>query len=305
MKKRNDLLLLNIDLKSFEGEGGATGGATGGEGGVATTPTKAVEGKAPEILYGKQDNQDGATDGDPSGGDLQSDPSAEFEGLIKGQYKEQFEARIQSIIDKRFKAAKETEGKLNQQDPIIRLLMDKYEVNTEADLFAKVESETIEELAYKANMDVDTYKEFRDSKFKADLYDKHQNSEDWKAQADEKVAKWFQDADALKVEYPDFDLKTYADSEPEFVKLLEAGIPVKKAYEVLNIDNIKANSASTAAKQAQSNTIKSIQANGHRPSEAAAQSTNGTIIKSSVSNLNKVDRAEIAKRAQRGDKISF
>lgn len=303
MRKENDLVLLNISLSSFEGEGG--GGATGGESGVAPTGEAQKASKEPVVVYGKQDDADpeGQPNADVKATDNQQlDPSVEFDSLIKGQYKEQFEARIQSIIDKRFKAAKETESKLNQVAPIVQLMMDKYGVNTEAEAMQAYEAEALEEMAYKNNMDVDTYRDYRETKIKAQLYDQHNSQQDWQEQVNQKVAGWFKEAaETMKDEYPEFDFKTYVNEDPEFIKLLEAGFPVKQSYEMLNIDNLKAK----AAQQAQSNAMKSIQANGGRPKEAAAQANSNTIVKSSVGSLTREDRARIAKEVQSGKTIKF
>lgn len=306
MKK--ELLLLDINLKSFDGEGGV---GTSGDGGVATTQAVSqpsvqnAKAEKPTVLYGIQDDLgDGQTSTEPNmntQGDQQLDPSAEFESLIKGQYKDQFDARIQSIIDKRFKSVKETESKLGELNPIVELLMEKYEATDMNDLRSKFEAETLEELAYKKNMDLDTYRDYREAKQLADQMKQYQHNTDIQAQIDAKVAEWYKQGDALKAEYPDFDFKEYANSEPEFLNLLQANIPVKKAYELLNLDNLKAQ----AAKQAQDNTVKSIQAKGHRPTEAAATSRNAPVIKSDVRSLTKEDRAEIARKVQAGETVKF
>lgn len=298
MRKENDLLLLSINLASFEGEGGGgEGTGTSGESGVAST--KAAK---QQVLYGIQDDM--GTEGQPIQSKESSntpDPSAKFEELIKGEYKDAFDKRVQSILDRRFKDHKSLEGQVNEYSPVIQLLMEKYEAKDMNELRAKFDSEVMEELAYKKNMDVDTYREFRESKELADKYKEHVTSIDEQQQIDQRVASWYEQADQLKADYPDFDFRSYVQDQPEFVKLLNAGVPVKQAYELMNLDNIKQN----AAKQAQDNTIRSIQANGARPKEAAVQANNGAVIKSSVSSFDKNDRAEIARRVQRGETIKL
>lgn len=284
------LILLDISLKSFDGEGGVP---TSGEGGVATT-TAAEQ----PVIYGKQSEGDGQSH---STADANPDPAMEFDSLIKGQYKDQFDSRIQQIIDRRFKSTKETETKLSELSPIAELLQEKYGVKDVKELKSVLEGEVLEELAYKNGMDVDTYREFRENKMKAQLYEEHVNNQDWQEQVNQKVAGWYQQAESMKETYPDFDFQTYANENEEFIKLLNSGLNVKMAYEVLNIDNLKAN----AAKQAQENTLKTIKANGNRPREAAASNGNSPIVKADVRNLDRRDRAEIAKRAAAGEKIEF
>lgn len=57
------------------------------------------------------------------------DPEAEFEKLIKGQYKQQYDARVQETIRKRLKGSKETVEKLQSLQPMLEMLAKKYGVD--------------------------------------------------------------------------------------------------------------------------------------------------------------------------------
>lgn len=126
------------------------------------------------------------------------------------------------------------------------------------------------------------------------------STQDEEQKINQRVKGWYDEAETVKKNYPDFDLRTWAQDD-NFMKLLKSGVGVKAAYEVCNIENIKA----TTAKAAETNITKNIQAKGSRPSENGTNKTPGVIIKNDVSKLSKQDRAEIARRAAMGEEIKF
>ena len=63
--------------------------------------------------------------------------------------------------------------------------------------------------------------------------------------------------------------------------------------------------AQTAAINAEKNTVAKIKNKSSRPAENGTSSSSSAIVKSDVSNLTKADRAEIARRAAKGEIISF
>ena len=87
--------------------------------------------------------------------------------------------------------------------------------------------------------------------------------------------------------------------------MLKAGVPVKLAYEVRHMDEIKAGVAQNTAKQTEKQVVESIRAKGSRPSENGTSSQSGFTVKDDVSKWSKKDRAEIAKRVARGETIKL
>ena len=104
----------------------------------------------------------------------------------------------------------------------------------------------------------------------------------------------------MKADYPDFDLKTEALNK-NFIDLLSRGIEMRTAYEVTHLSDIKNKVAQTT----QNAVTKTIQATGQRPSENGVSAQSGLVVKSNVKQLTKADRAEIARRVQRGEQIMF
>ena len=107
-----------------------------------------------------------------------------------------------------------------------------------------------------------------------------------------------QEAEEVRGVYPDFDLRVQC-ADPKFLSMLRAGVPVRHAYEVLHLDDIKGGVAQATAQRTEKQVVDGIRAKGARPTE------NGVTIKSDVHQLSKADRAEIAKRAARGEQILF
>ena len=77
---------------------------------------------------------------------------------------------------------------------------------------------------------------------------------------------------------------------------------MKHAYEVIHMDDIKMGVA-TATQQA---VAADVRANGMRPSENGAAQVNGVVTgKVNPSKMSKADRADMIRRAQRGETITL
>ena len=114
------------------------------------------------------------------------------------------------------------------------------------------------------------------------------------------VGQWKQQAEETKKWYSDFDIKKELEN-PEFCRLLKLGVGMKTAYEVLNIDSILDKNSKNAEKMV----VDSIRLKGNRPVENGSEDAGGIILSSNISKLNKKQRAELAKRAAKGERISF
>jgi len=108
------------------------------------------------------------------------------------------------------------------------------------------------------------------------------------------------EADELKKLYPDFDVETELEN-PVFVSLVNQGLSMKTAYEAIHLDEIKTKGAEEAGKKA----ILGYKKNALRPEENGISLRLGGILKSGVHSLSKKDRAELAKRARKGEIITF
>ena len=103
-----------------------------------------------------------------------------------------------------------------------------------------------------------------------------------------------------KEAYPDFDFEKEIKN-PEFTRLLKLGVSVKNAYEVVNIDAILEKNTKVAEKKV----VDSIRLKGNRPVENGSEGAAGILLSGNASKLSRKERAELAKRAAKGERISL
>ncbi len=108
----------------------------------------------------------------------------------------------------------------------------------------------------------------------------------------------------VKEVYPTFDLEKEAGN-PEFTGLLKRGVPMKKAFEVLHMDELMQGAMQYTAAKVQQTTARNIQARQARPDEGAAAKAAPVTAKTDVKKLTKADRERIAQEVMRGKVITF
>lgn len=274
-----------------------------------------------EILYGKieegaenhEDEPIGDTEPADGEGDLEGEPgekdskdlSEEFESRIKGDLKPYFDNKVQNIVNKRFKETKALEERLERIEPVMDLLREKYNAKDIDGLLENLENEAYEELAYREGMDPEQYKRMKQLERENEQFKIRMNTEETELQMQKRVKAWYDEADNLKQsQYPDFNLQE-ASKNPEFLKMLQAGVSVKAAYEAAFFEQILNNKMAETAKKAKSNTVETIRSKKNRIPENGIRKGTGVIVKSDPSSLTSEDRAEIAKRVARGEEIKF
>ena len=313
MKFKNFIPMLSLQIFA-EGAGGAAAGA--GDGGTAEGQGVTEAAALPQtkgaksnplanVKYGIQEEAAPAAEVQQT---ATPDREAEFEKLIKGEYKDQYDARVQDTIQKRLKGSKETVDKYNALTPTLELLAKKYGVDA-ADIEAlnkaiQEDDSYYEEEALEKGLTVQQLKEIRKmERENADLKAKMEESQR-QEQGKKLYAAWMQQAEAAKMVYPSFDMKAEMNN-PKFVDLLRSNIDVRTAYEVLHKDEIIPAAMQFTAQAMESKIAKKIASNGARPTENGMSSQSAAVVKSDVSQLSKADRAEIIRRVQRGEKIRF
>lgn len=327
--------LLDVNLRLFDGAaaGGAAGtgtagtgegGATAGSEGTSTQATAEFSkkngsshrsgrstGDLSNVIYGKQPETSpdagGKTDVSTTSDSLEQ-KRQNFEKLISGEYKDMFTERTQAIIDNRFKQTKTLEGQIAAQQPVINMLMDRYGIS-DGDL-GKLTKALENDDAYweagaeEAGLTVEQYKMVQKLQRENAELTRSMRMRQGAEQANRQVAEWNRQANEVKNIYPGFDFRTELGNR-DFVQMLKNGIPVQKAYEISHFDEIMNGAAQTAAKNAEKNTVEKIKRKSSRPAENGTSSSSSAIVKSDVHNLTRADRAEIAKRAARGEHIAF
>ena len=301
-----------LSLQLFaEGAGAGDGGTAQGQGvteAAALPQTKGVKSNPlADVKYGIQEDSAPAAEVQPETV-APPDRNAEFEKLIKGEYKDLYDARVQDTIQKRLKGQKETVDKYNALTPTLEILARKYGVDA-ADIEAlnkaiEEDNSFYEEEALQKGLSVQQLKEIRKmERENADLKAQMQEQQT-KENANKLYASWMQQADEAKKVYPTFDLRAEMNN-PRFVDLLRSNIDVRTAYEVLHKDEIIPAAMQFTAKTVEQKLTNKIIAGGARPTENGMSSQGAAVVKSDVSQLSKADRAEIIRRVQRGEKIRF
>ena len=304
MKFKSFIPMLSLQLFA---EGAGDGGTAEGQGATAgvASQQKAVSNPLADVKYGIQEDA-------ASIAGVQNtavvDRNAEFERLIKGEYKDLYDARMQDTIQKRLKSSKETVDKYNALTPTLEMLAQKYGVDIgDIDSLNKAIQEDdsyYEEEALEKGISVQQLKEIRKME-RENAALKAQMEEAQRQENGKKLyATWMQQAEEAKKVYPSFDIQTEM-SNPKFVDLLRSNIDVRTAYEVLHKDDIIRGAMQFTAQTVESKIAKKVASNGARPSENGMSSQSAAVVKSDVSQLSKADRAEIIRRVQRGEKIRF
>ena len=294
MENKN-LFLMTLDLQLFAEGAGSGDGGTGSEGATGETGTAAV-------------SQTQITDADGTTA-TNIDREAEFEKLIKGEYKDLYDARMQDTIKNRLKGQKETVEKYEALAPTLETLAKKYGVDA-SDINAlnkaiEEDDAYYEEEALEKGISVEQLKEFKKMEKENIELKKLQEEQKSREAAEKKVAGWMEESKQVKAIYPQFDLKSEMQN-PKFIDLLRVpGVDVRTAYELTHKDEIIAGAMQFTAKAVEKKIADKIAANGARPTENGLNSQSASLTKSDVSQLSKADILDIQRRVARGEKISF
>ena len=305
-----------LSLQFFAEGAGSGDGGTGAEGATGEGVTAAGSQKKgaksnplANVVYGIQPTETTASGVESSAAKVTEtataeDRNAKFEELIKGEYKDLYDARMQDTIQKRLKGTKETVEKYNALAPTLEMLGKKYGVDVgdiEALNRAIEEDDTYYEAeALEKGITVEHLKELRRLQKENAEFKRMREKE----AEDQRYAGWLDQAKNLTSVYPSFNLDVEL-ANPQFSALLNSNVDMRTAYEVVHKDDIITAAMQFAVKQAEQKLANKVIANRTRPSENGNSSQGATVAKSNVSQLTKADRAEVMRRVANGEKISF
>lgn len=310
MKSESFIPMLSLQVFADGGTsagGAGDGGTAQGQGvtaGAASQQKGAKSNPLAGVKYGIQESAPAA--------EVQSttapDPNAEFDRLIKGQYKAQYDAKVQDTIQKRLKGTKETVDKFTALQPTIEILARKYGVDA-GDIEAlnkaiEDDDSYFEQEAVELGMSVKQLKELRAAQRENVNLRRQIQEQKNQENAEKTYFTWLQQAEETKKVYPGFDLNAEMEND-NFMDLLKSNINVRTAYEVLHMNEIIPAAMQFSAKTVESNLVKKIASGASRPAENGMNSGSAAVVKSDVSQLTKADRQEIIRRVARGEKIRF
>ena len=287
------MLPLNLQLFADGGDGGSAGSAPaaagqgegGGEAAVAVSEGLAAA---------------------PSSAPLTEQQREEmFRALIKGEYKDLYEREIRRLLQNRFRHSDAKLRRLDALSPLLDRLCARYGVDF-GDVEGLRRALDAEDAQEAMPRPAEGHSEAAEA---ADETDAAFSAGDARGDQQEDVsgaivAAWLAQADALRETVPDFDFSRESANE-DFARLLAAGLPVETAYEIVHRDELLESGMRYAARETERRLLGALAARGGRPGENALSSGSAALVKSDPRSMTKAERREIARRAMRGEKITF
>ena len=274
-----------LNLRMFDGEGG-------GEGSAAT----GAEAAAPETTEGQKAEQ------------TPEEREKAFNDMINGDFRDLFDARMQKAIKERVGEVKQLQRQLQQQNDVIGLVAKKYGISTDkmGDIREALESDDVfwEEAAADQGMTVDSYKKMVKLEAENEALHKAREEAERKNQKDAVFQKWDREAEELKRMYPQFDLQSEIQDK-RFLDLMGAGIDMRTIYETLHHDEILPALMQQTAKAATKQQAAAARSGQMRPAENGMSSRPAAQTVKDPAKMTKEERQEYARRAARGEIITF
>ncbi len=270
-----------LNLRMFDGEGSAATGA---------------EAAAPETTEGQQAEQ------------TPEEREKAFNDMINGDFRDLFDARMQKAIKERVGEVKQLQQQLQQQNDVIGLVAKKYGISTDkmGDIREALESDDVfwEEAAADQGMTVDSYKKMVKLEAENEALHKAREEAERKNQKDAVFQKWDREAEELKRMYPQFDLQSEIQDK-RFLDLMGAGIDMRTIYETLHHDEILPALMQQTAKAATKQQAAAARSGQMRPAENGMSSRPAAQTVKDPAKMTKEERQEYARRAARGEIITF
>ena len=302
---------INLQMFAEGSDGGAGATAAAANAGVAAPQTETGVNPLADVIYGKQaDVSDAGTQTQESAKTEPAAPDrkAEFEKLIKGDYKEEYGKRVEETVRSRIKPYQSKVDRYNELQPMLEMLAGKYGVkadDVEALNKAIAEDDAFyEKEAYEKGVSVEQLKAYKKMERENTALRRVNEERDAREQGAKQYAAWTQQAEAAKAVYPSLDLRTEVQS-PDFIRLLRAGVDVRTAFEVLHKDEIIPAAMQYTAKAVEKQVTDKIAAMGARPAENGLGASGAAVVKSDVSKLTDADMDEIIRRVAGGERIVF
>lgn len=231
---------------------------------------------------------------------------------FKNDFKAEFDAEVQGMIKKRFKSAKENEEAAREYRENTGRIFDALAVNYNLDpedfdgILRAVETDNsfLEAEALKRGVPVEELKHTRTIERENARYRAEREAYVQEQAAEEKYRQWLFEEQDAKNFYPTLDLREEIKS-PEFYRLLESGVDVKTAFEVVHKDDIIAAGMQYAVRKTAANVQLETEKNSRRPRENGLSSPAAVKTQTDVSKLSRKEINDYIERARQGEKITF
>lgn len=235
------------------------------------------------------------------------DRDAEFDALIKGDYKDQFESRMKKNIDRRFKSAQKTEAALADANKIIEQMKMQYGVFTNEELSAALERDTdiIKRRAAENGLTEDQQRRMDRLEYDSRAHAEAQRQQEEEARTQQTLLKWRQEEEAMRNTFPDFSLDEESGNE-QFMQLLSSGVSMDAAYKCVHMDEIIGGTLQYAVAKTKEKVTNDIRARGLRPQENGAQgSVAARVVKKDPSTWTDKEMDDVIRRVRSGELITL
>lgn len=292
----------HLSLQLFADGAGAGAAAAG-------TATGAETGSTGQPATGNN-NAEGAA-GSTTGAENTAEQSQveTFDDLIKGRYKQDFDAKVQSIINKRFKGAREAEASMNKLSQGISALGTYYGLDAESpDFLDKLNSRIMddeklyEKEAAESGMNVNDVKRIRRMEMENKALKLQSRRDAEERQMQEFYSGVIKQVPDVQKVYPQFDIDTEMANE-QFFNLVRNGVGLRNAYEVIHDSELQAARDAIIAQKVQEQLSNSVRANGMRPNEVNHNSAPD--FGRDIKNMTRAEVKQIIRRAERGEVVNF
>lgn len=299
---REEVKMTKLSLQLFADGAGAGAAAAG-------TATGAEAGSNSQSATGNN-NAEGAA-GSTTGAESTAEQSQveTFDDLIKGRYKQDFDAKVQSIINKRFKGAREAEASMNKLSQGISALGTYYGLDAESpDFLDKLNSRIMddeklyEKEAAESGMNVNDVKRIRRMEMENKALKLQSRRDAEERQMQEFYSGVIKQVPDVQKVYPQFDIDTEMANE-QFFNLVRNGVGLRNAYEVIHGSELQAARDAIIAQKAQEQLSNSVRANGMRPNEVNHNSAPD--FGRDIKNMTRAEVKQIIRRAERGEVVKF
>lgn len=268
----------------------ADGAATAGADGVGTTVDTNVDGAT-----GTQDVKEES-----------------FDDLIKGRYKQDYQAKFDKALNKRMSKAnaqiQEGIDFRNKLTPALEKFAAKYGIKDSTDIDSIVsaidsDNSIYEEIATERGVTVEQAKELMQAERIIRQDEIRQQQDAQKIAFQNQMNAWWQEAEELKEYYPNFNFELESKND-KFREWLNRGMSVKDAYEHIHLPEFLSGAMGYAYNQCRQDIADTMRANANRPIEnGTSQQQASNYSGMSFDKLNQNQIKELLNAASLGEKI--
>lgn len=195
----------------------------------------------------------------------------DFDSLIKGPYKEEYDKRVQRILQRRLKNSRNTEARYEELSSAIA---QRYGVDP------------------------------KDHQAVTEAVKTPAGQENLPQQAEQQYALWMQQAEKMQEDHPGFHMERELQN-PDFGNYLRSGVSVEDAYFLTHRGELVARAMEIAARETEEKLTTAMATGGLHPRENGRAAQGAAVSRVDAAHMSKAQRNELIRRVQKGEIIRF